>query len=290
MCEDEPTDDEERVDWLLEQGRVDEAVALLDAITDRGRLGDLTWLTDVLAEHGRFDEAVAEWHRAIAAGLAGARGRYADMLDRAGRTDEAVAAWRAAVAAGDPGARVGLSRHLARVGRLTEAESLFRELLAGGVPAVAPDLVMLLADSGRTDEAVALGRALRQVPGVPRWEVGQAFEKRGLVDEAIESYRTGLAEGASHLYARLAQLLYRQRRVDEAIAVLRAATEDRDMRYQAWRKLGYLLGVEGRAAELNAEARRCAGQLDGWFVPFLVAASKRGWHEGGFCGCADAPS
>ncbi|MFE9690508.1 hypothetical protein [Micromonospora sp. NPDC005806] len=61
-------------------------------------------------------------------------------------------------------------------------------------------------------------------------------------------------------------------------------------RSQAWRELGHVLGVEGRADELNAEARRCAGQADGWFVPFLVAAARRGWHRAGHRGCADDPS
>lgn len=289
--DDQPTDAVERVDWLLDRGRVDEALTLLSAIADRADLGDLTWLTDVLAENGRLDEAVAEWQQALAAELPGARGSFAAMLAAAGRTGDATAGWRAAVAAGERDASTGLARHLVSAGQLTEAEAIFRTVLAGGDPEVAPDLVRLLLDAERTDEAVAVSRAVLSTPGGPPWPLGKVLEERGLTDDAIEVYRAVLAAGRGHIAGRLSRLLHQQGRVDETIAVLRAATEDRDVRFRAWRQLGYVLAANGREDDLETETERCASIEDGFFRFTFAAGVARGLrHLAGQCSCDRPPA
>ncbi|MEU4639989.1 tetratricopeptide repeat protein [Micromonospora sp. NPDC023814] len=291
MSTDEPIHDHERAEWLVDHGRVDEAVALARArVADEPYLGNLAWLADMLADNGRFDEAVAEWRRAIAGGVVGARGGLAALLARAGRIDEATAAFRAAVAEDEPSAQADLARHLARTGHAEEAEGIHRALVSAGDHAVVPDLVKLLAETGRRDDAVAVSRSVRHAGDVPLYPVGRVFEEHGLPDEAIGIYRAALAAGGTYLYGRLARLLYQQGRLDETIQVLRDATDDLDQRADAWRALGRLLVIEGRDEEFEAEAKRCAAVEDGFFLMHFAGGASRGRrHLAGTCGCARTP-
>ncbi|MEV5767727.1 hypothetical protein AB0L34_24600 [Micromonospora sp. NPDC052213] len=93
---DEPIDPDDRPEWLVEQGRVDEAITILEARASGGGRLDVERLTDLLMEDGRVEEAEAHWRAAIGAGLPRAYGGLATLLADAGRTDEAIAGWRAA--------------------------------------------------------------------------------------------------------------------------------------------------------------------------------------------------
>jgi len=111
-------------DLLVEQGRVDEAIAVLRQHADAGDGYAAERLADLLVEQGRVDEAIAVLRQHADAGDGYAAQRLADLLVEQGRVEEL----RQRADAGDDYAAAQLTSLLAEQGRIDELE---QEIAAG---------------------------------------------------------------------------------------------------------------------------------------------------------------
>ncbi|MEV0726218.1 tetratricopeptide repeat protein [Micromonospora purpureochromogenes] len=273
---DEPIDPDDRAEWLIEQGRVDEAISILEARTRGGDWLDVDLLSDLLVENGRVEEAEALWRAAIEAGLPRAYGGFADMLADAGRTDEAIAGWRAAVEVGEPRARARLAALLARTGRVDEAIAEYWTAIAAGDAAAGVRLAKVYARAGQLDEAVRAYRSAIGAEGVSRWPLGVLLEKLGHVDEAVAAYRAAVDAGEGHVRVRL---LAAQGRLEEATQLVRDMLTEPGHN-ASYRRLGWLLTEQRRFEEIEAEARLLKdGNLVGLSYLLSGAQQSANFHE-----------
>lgn len=266
---DGPTAPDDRADWLVERGRVDEAITILEARARNGDWRDVDRLTDLLLENGRVEEAEARWRAAIEAGLPGAYGGLADMLADAGRTEEAIAAWRAALEAGEPHARSRLAALLAKTGRVDEAVAAYRTAIAAGDATAGVGLAKVHARAGQMEEAVHAYRSAIGTKGVPRWPLGVLLEKLGRSDEAVAAYRSAVDAGEEHVRVRL---LAAQGRLEEATQLVRDLLAEPGHN-PSYRQLGWLLAEQRRFEDIEAEAARLGGNLVG--LSYLLAGARQ---------------
>ncbi|MDG4829338.1 tetratricopeptide repeat protein [Solwaraspora sp. WMMD1047] len=234
---------------LAEEGRIDEALAVLRPHADAGDGPLATELADLLARHDRLDElrqramagnhdagmalvralvrrhgdpeAAAVLQRMVDAGHWPAVSMMVDSLRAAGRPDDAVALLRRFAEAGETYASVRLARWLRDEGRRDEALDVLRPAAATGNRDALADLASSLQSHGGPDEAIA---ALRE------------YVDRGVVPAAIQ----------------LAELLLRLDRIDEGIELMRSVAQEDEV--AAWRS-GALLGERGRFEEAAAAIR-----------------------------------
>ncbi|MEU7904874.1 tetratricopeptide repeat protein [Actinoplanes sp. NPDC049118] len=263
----EPLNPEDRADWLIERGRVDEAITVLEGLARDGDDGDLYNLTALLVEQGRVEEAETHWRAAVSAGLPGAHGGLAALLAESGRTGEALAGWRAAMEAGEPHAWSELARLLGRAGRVDEAIAEYRAMIAGGDAAAGRDLAKMYARADRPDDAIGAYRRAIDAAGVARWPLGALFERFGRLDEAVAAYRDAVAAGEEHVRYRLIRALASAGRLAEATAAIQESGGSR-------RSLGWLLAEQRRFAELEAEACRLKGAGRMEWVSLIVGAQR----------------
>ncbi|MBW6437211.1 tetratricopeptide repeat protein [Actinoplanes hulinensis] len=197
-------------------------------------------LASTLADHG----FLGELRREAAAGDF----HCADALAARVDVGEALELYRPFAAAGrwEPNARI--ADRLAGSGDIDAAVAVVRSFAETGEPAATDRLVTLLADSGRVDEAVAVVR--RNPENAPVARVATLLAGLDRTAEAIDLLLPRVAEG-KHVRTLveitagsgwdervvaallplgvpgpLAEVLHRQGRADEAIAVLRAAYSD----------------------------------------------------------------
>jgi tetratricopeptide (TPR) repeat protein len=222
------------VDWLADQGRVDEAIHQLRLRADAGGPAFAKRLAQLLADQGRVDELRA---RADARDGAAAE-RLAQLLVDQGRVDEL----RARADTGDGAAAIQVADLVAAQGRVDETIELLRVAVDASdrIPAwprdhtaawakdrtAAERLADLLADQGRIDELRARADT---GDGCATKRLVDLLADQGRVDEAIEllsvrvdgSNRSGDWVANWDAAERLAELLADQGRVEEAIQLLR---------------------------------------------------------------------
>lgn len=213
---------------LLETwGRAGEAITLSAAGTERGHPLALRSHARLLARHGRSDEAFAllkphldDWSCAAA---------LVDVAGDAGRDDEAAGLLASRVLDGhacdspwccdrlDLTLAIGLlARIRERQGRLDEAVALLRTRAVTSLNG-RDQLADLLARHDRLDELRAYAAGDDRGDAVR--SLAERLEARGDVDGAIAAYRE--ADGsAPHSTVRLAELLARHGRGDEALEVM----------------------------------------------------------------------
>ncbi len=188
---------------LLQQGRLDEADALLrqSLRQDPDQVDALHFLGVLAAKRGRPEEGVELIRRALAQNP-----YYVDALNNLGnllltgdRVDEAVAAYRRAIALAPDhaNAHANLGIALRRSGKLPEAVAALRQATAlEPRHAIAHyHLAKLLADLGRYEEAVAAYReAIRADPShVPSHDgLAALLHDLGRGEEAAALYRQWL--------------------------------------------------------------------------------------------------
>src|SRR5687767_9412369 len=107
--DDGPRDPLDRADWLVDLGRVEEAVASYRAGVAAGHAHGWLGLAMLYRDLGRHDEAVAAWQAGIDAGLEHTREGLALLLGRLGRVEEAIAMHRVVITEEGPSAVIGLA-------------------------------------------------------------------------------------------------------------------------------------------------------------------------------------
>lgn len=212
---------------LERQGRVDDAVALLQARIRSGEplANHVDQLADILARHDRETEL-----RTLAALPVGkdAAYRLAVWLEEQGRFDDAVTVLRPLTHAGSPNAATVLATLLARHGQVGEAAEVLRRALI-----TTPDsewilelLCEVLTSQGRPQDALAAIDDFAAHHG-GMWPELRLLRSRvlvtcGHIEEAITELRADPDSGAGCVTTQLADLLAAAGRPEEAIAVLRS--------------------------------------------------------------------
>lgn len=222
-------------DRLVEEDRVEEAIAMLGAWADHDDSGTAASaslkLATLLAEHGRVEELRTR----ADAGDAHAFTILANLLERQGRIEEAITVLSPHA---DRGAAPQLARLLARQDRAQEAIDLLH---------AHPDqddnwtvtLAKLLAQQGRTEELRARADQGDRAASV---QLARLLAGQGHVDEL----RARAAAGDPDAACRLAG----QSRAEEAIILLRPHAERGD--WAASVQLARLLAEQGHVDELRA--------------------------------------
>jgi tetratricopeptide (TPR) repeat protein len=237
---------------LERQGRVDDAVALLQAHLHRGEAlfdNHIEQLAEILVRHGREAQLRALLPEA---GGEHAAFRLAAWLEEQARVDDAVEALQPFTTSGSPNAAAVLAEMLTRHGRVDEAINMLRPVpkAMGGDPEwVIHMLCSLLVEQGRADEALATIDDLAAHHG-GMWielhlERTDVLARCGRIEQAIAELRDHPVAGAWYVTTRLADLLVDAGRPEEAIAVLRAG----DRTVMSTTNLAKLLIRRGRVKE-----------------------------------------
>jgi tetratricopeptide (TPR) repeat protein len=257
---------------LLErQGQVDDAWEVLTGCAF-GRHGvfvnAVEQLADMLVRQGREQQL-----RELVAGEGGEHAvfRLAAWLESLDRVDEAVEAMRSFAEDGSPNVATALAELLTRHGRADEAIEVLRPVprLMGGDPEwLVGILCGLLVERGRADEALAAINDLAAHYG-GMWiellfERVEVLAQSGRVDQAIAELGAHPEGGTWYGTSKLAGLLVRVGRLDEAIRLLESADDS------AWvaAELAMLLIDQGRVAEglaLFATKEESASEEDAAF-------------------------
>jgi len=183
-------------------------------------------------------------------------------LFQQGKSQDAVAALEKALAVDPKHAKAHNNLALASIdiGELEVAEAHYRESLAIEVqPAVVNDLGFVLERQGLPDEAVELYReALALDPELvsARFNLAASLTRRGEFAAAEREFRAALAQDPdSRTHAGLGVVLWKQGRVDDALASLDAAIAADAKNLAAYDQLGALLSEEGRLEQAVADYR-----------------------------------
>ncbi|MFI7708260.1 NACHT domain-containing protein [Nonomuraea sp. NPDC049480] len=224
-------------DRLVEEDRIDEAVAMLGAWADHDTSGTAASaslkLAGLLAEHGRVEELRAR----ADAGDGHAFAILAHLLERQGRIEEAITVLRPHA---DRGAAPQLARLLARHDGAQEAIDLLH---------AHPDqdynwtstLAELLAQQGRTEELRARADQGDRAAGD---RLARLLAEQGHVEELQARATAGDPDATFRLA--------RQSRVEDAITLLRPHADQGD--WVAGDRLARLLAEQGHVEELQARA------------------------------------
>ena len=194
------------------------------------------------------------------------RGLYADALIASGAVDEGLGQYDAAVRL-DPvnsTLAVAFARALLRAERLEEAVTAYEGALAlrPRDHGLLRELADLHARRGQSDRALAV--ASQAAAGtndlVVQQQLGRAQEASGDLDGAVVTYRGVLARMPQANLTRglLAEVLYKQGKHDEALAVFREGLQANGSAALLHRGLGSLLERTGHRAEAATAYREYA--------------------------------
>ncbi|MEU9401248.1 hypothetical protein [Streptomyces sp. NPDC048242] len=257
-------------------GRVDEAVRLLGADVAVRRYGSedtVEFYAELLARQGRIEELR---DLATATRRSTAAVRYVKALESWGRADEAESYLRGLIASGHPGWYVGaLVDLLIRQGRFDDGieagRHTFDDLYDGNLLQSA---IVLLAEQGQYDKAIALtegrGPEFLAENGAWLWSnrwwlMGEA----GRAQEAITEIEALSAAEVDDREPTIAWLLAQDGRVERAIARLRplpgrrAATDLAELLIRQTRFAEAVAVIPGVAAQREEERHFWTGRPDG---------------------------
>jgi Flp pilus assembly protein TadD len=151
------------------------------------------------------------------------------------------------------------------LGELELAEAHYRESLAiEPQPAIYNDLGFVLERQGLTEEAAELYRKSLELDpeaASPHYNLGAQLFRRGEYAAAERHFRAALElKPNAQTYGGLGLVLWKQGRVDEAIASLHAAIEADPEQPAAYDELGAILVEQGRLAEAESNYRLLVGR------------------------------
>jgi predicted negative regulator of RcsB-dependent stress response len=234
---------------LATQGRVEEAMAVLQPLVDKGDPFAVNDLAELLKVQGQADEAIEILRTPPAVGHWSTAIQLVELLVEQGRADEAIDALRTRGDGGDQMATQRLVNLLVERGYNDRAIEFLRTRV--GDPEAAMRLAGFLIDQGITEEAKTILRLHADdgyEPAARR--LGELLVEGGREDEAIEVLR--VHSDSILIVERLVKLLVRRRRRAEAIEILRPFAD------VGWQNeamcLADLLIREGRIDELQARA------------------------------------
>ena len=183
-------------------------------------------------------------------------------LFQQGKSREAVAAYEKALAANPKHWKAHNNMALASIdlGELEDAEAHYRESLAiEPQPAIYNDLGFVLERQGMTEEAAELYRKSLELDpesASAHFNLAGSLARRGEFAEAERHFRAALAKKPSaQAYTGLGSVLWRQGRVDEAIANLHDAIETDPKHPAAYDQLGTILVEQGSLEDAASNYR-----------------------------------
>jgi tetratricopeptide (TPR) repeat protein len=188
-------------------------------------------------------------------------------LFQQGKSREAVAALEKALAVDPKHWKAHNNMALASIdlGELELAEAHYRESLAiKPQPAIYNDLGFVLERQGLTEEAAELYRKSLELDpeaASPHYNLGAQLFRSGEYAAAERHFRTALERNPNaQTHGGLGLVLWKQGRVDEAIASLHTAIEADPERPATYDELGTILVAQGRLAEAEANYRLLLGR------------------------------
>jgi tetratricopeptide (TPR) repeat protein len=180
-----------------------------------------------LFDEGRFEEAAATFAAAVARGERWASLNLGNALAELRRWDEAATAFRDAIDAGELSARLNLANlYATQLFRYDEARAEYEQAWAEGDAAAAVGRGLLAAEEGDLDAALAwLTRAHDRGAPSAGWRLASVLGRLGRVDEAFALYD---AAGEGDPEARLSRaiLLRDLGRLDESREQLTESVAD----------------------------------------------------------------
>lgn len=263
-------------DRLDQDGQADEALTIVREVAARGSRDphDHARLGHFLARHDDFAAAIAAYRQAIALlpTHPGFRLALTDVLDRSGDRPAAIAELRAVIeSADDPHAYAKLGHWLAQDGDFSGAEAAFRHAIE--LAPAQPGFRLVLADAldskGESAEAVAIARALiaegsrdahlRARLGHFLLRTGDIKGAEAALQEAIE-----IDPKTIHYRVELADVIERDGRVQEAVAILQALTAEDGRDAKLHGRLGQFLlamdNLDGAEAAFRAAVEIAPGE------------------------------
>ncbi|MBF9129159.1 hypothetical protein I0C86_09240 [Plantactinospora sp. S1510] len=210
-------------------------------------------LVRLLCDEGRVDDAKAVLTGAIDRGDADARRRLAALLGRNGELAEAAALWRS-IAFSDPTAFLPLAAVLERDNQPDAAIAAWELAAKAGVADAVRHLADLLERHARIDEAIELLRGAGANGSAHAWDwLVQLLRRNGRMPEIEQARRQALAAGAPGAFGRLVRMLHTQDRHSEIDAVLRQAVRDGRRGARAW--LARRLELQGAVVDAERTLR-----------------------------------
>ena len=249
---------------LLEAGRVDEAVELLQHAVAAAEPGADDLLVRAYLDHGDRYAAVDLLSRLVAHGHVRFAGRFGIALAEVGDVDRAEEAFRLALEHGELAACNDFAILLTQQNRFHEAAPLLRRAADAGDPQAAANLVELLFGSGDLRAALQVAERYadenRPDTVVALADVRAAY---GRVDEAENLYRRAAVLGALRAHSAYGSFLLSVR--GDAAAAEREFQEAARHDEPGWEfTLGRFLVDDGRPAEAR---------------PYIAAAATLGDDE-----------
>ena len=208
------------VSLLREQGRVDEPLAVRQEEAATGEPEALRSLGMLLQDLGQLDAAEQVWRDAVAADRT-AYPWLAHFLETLGRVEESEQVCRDAIANDGRDGHFYLGTLLRRLGRLDEAERVLRDGTALDRWECPYKLADLLRSQGRIEEIVQFWKEFIAKYGDGRTELAEILLELGKADEAEQMLTDAMSSGEALSFKNMAELLGRQGRTEEQVAVLR---------------------------------------------------------------------
>ena len=177
------------------------------------------YLAELMEKQGRAEEAMDLWRSLYVDPKVNGyeSARMEDLEKQPAGAEAAIKFWRARVDGGDSYANFHIANILKEQGRPDEAIEILKPLADTGHPSAHSHLADILAEGGRLAEAVDV---LKAAPAdwYATWRLVDILAEL----ERTEELGTRASEGDSHAAQRLAEILERQGRGDEAVSILRA--------------------------------------------------------------------